>query len=151
MPFKTNRERFDEQFSGITLTLAFNPAWKNTTGYLDHLVTTKGLVEEGKFARTIDDHGRKVIVLGTALGNIVMFERFTGTEDKPCTVFVMNCPSVIKQMLGVSGALQVDDMDRIMGPSIGMSSFENVGCHIKRIRHEALAYEAEDEEVHLVG
>ena len=149
---KTPRQQFLDQFTSVTGSfLRFDPKWKNGTGYLNGLQNAKGLVEEGKFAKCIDDHGRKVLIVGTAVGNVVIFERFTSTEEQPCNVFVLNCPSVIKCLLGLSGNLGPEELDRLIGSSPAMSTFENIGQHIKRLRNEAAQYEAEDEEAHVVG
>lgn len=75
---RANRERFDAQFEKIEQTLEYNAKWENGTGYFNHLVSDKDLqstLEIGSLAKCVDPHGRKMIIMQTGLGLLVLFAR----------------------------------------------------------------------------
>jgi len=72
----------------------FKPEWAGETGYFEPLVK----MSEGTDSFTFKDHvGRLVVVIPTAGGNIVVFQRYPQQ-----TVVVCNVPSVAR---GITGAL----------------------------------------------
>lgn len=70
--------------------VAFNPEWKNGTGYLDFVCEDEELnLELGQMVSCIDDYNRKMIIQGLGNGlNATVFER--GVDD----VLVSNQPSM---------------------------------------------------------
>lgn len=75
---RANRERFDAQFEKIEQTLEYNAKWENGTGYFNNLVTDKDLqstLDIGALAKCVDPHGRKMIIMQTGLGLLVLFAR----------------------------------------------------------------------------
>lgn len=84
----TGHEIFLEAWNNAT-KIEFNPEWKNTTGYLDHVTNDPELnLEAGTFVATTDDYGRKVLIKGLGQNlNQVVFERGRGD------VLVSNLPS----------------------------------------------------------
>lgn len=56
----------------------FQSNWANGTGYFDHAVSGDRApkVSYGVFARSKDEYGRRILILGTRLGNVVIFDRY---------------------------------------------------------------------------
>lgn len=108
---------FNAAFNRINYAIEFNPSWKNGTGYLDGAVTE----EITATCKSIDDHGRKVILIPTGIGNIVLFERYKGGESG---VIVCNCPRTVKVILpGLIAQISDEVLEDILGseyePDIG--------------------------------
>jgi hypothetical protein len=73
-----NRARFEKHFDQIEKTVEYNAKWENGTGYFNHLVTNKDLqtsLNIGEMAKCTDPHGRKMIIMQTSLGLLVVFAR----------------------------------------------------------------------------
>ena len=92
----TAREFFLASFKAIETNVAYNPAWENGTGYLDHAVTDETLgLKPGEIAKTESLRGRKIIIVSTRFGNIIVFERYT-TVTGP---IVSNVPEEVTDLL----------------------------------------------------
>ena len=151
MSYRTAASMFADQFDHIGKVIGFDPDWHNGTGYFNALQQAKGLVKNGEFAKTVDNHGRRIIVLGTALGNVVIFERNSPSEEQRSQVLVTNCPTSLKHMLMLSGALTPDHLDSLIGSRPTASPWDNVGSKLDTMIKAIAHHEAEDEEAHLVG
>lgn len=84
---------FNQTFLNVAVKeIEFNPAWKNGTGYFDAAVEgpEAPALEVREMIKTIDDYGRRMIIVGTRFGNVVVFDRFTKQEDDG--VYVVNMP-----------------------------------------------------------
>ena len=78
--------------------IAFKPQWAGATGYFEPLVNR----DEGTDPFTFDDPtGRLAIVIPTAGGNIIVFQRYSQQ-----TVVCNNVPDVVR---GITGALSSYD------------------------------------------
>lgn len=97
---RANRERFNAQFEQIEQTLEYNAKWENGTGYFNNLVTDKDLqstLDIGALAKCVDPHGRKMIIMQTGLGLLVLFARHN--DDN--TSFRVNADKdLIKEVAG---------------------------------------------------
>ncbi len=113
----TVSEMFNKAFDQTGTRIAFSTEWKNGTGYLDKLVDADVGLRPGECATTVDDHQRRVLVIGTPVGNIVLFERYTPTEEARSSIIVGNYPSAIENMFGgmggIGNALTVEGFDRL--------------------------------------
>lgn len=71
--------------------------------------------------KSMDDHGRLIVICGTAAGNVVVFKRFVEENN---SVVVCNAPTALLQMLDIDGSLKSDDVERLLGngwmPNIGV-------------------------------
>ena len=108
---------FNAAFDRINYAIEFNSEWKNGTGYLDGAVTE----EITATCKSIDDHGRKVIMIPTGIGNIVLFERF---KEGQYGIIVYNCPQTVEAILpGLSNKISDEILKDILGseyePDIG--------------------------------
>lgn len=83
---------FNAAYDRISNAVEFNPSWKNGTGYLDNAVHDKSIEVA---STTIDDIGRKVIIVPTPVGNVVVFERHSNGSSP---VVVSNAPLAIEKL-----------------------------------------------------
>lgn len=73
-----NRARFAKHFDSVDRTVEYKKEWENGTGYFNHLITDKDLQTSlgiGELAKATDPHGRKMIIMQTSLGLLVIFAR----------------------------------------------------------------------------
>ena len=124
-------------FSGVfndsdVVDITFDAGWSNGTGYLDGAVKApiKGLEAPGSIGRCRDQHGRRVLVVRTRFGNVVVFDRYTGQEQ--AGVYVSNAPSNPLIRLAVSdSSVTEDEMNTLFG---GWGILEdNLGFAIEKI------------------
>ena len=87
---------FNATFDSINTVVEFNPKWKNGTGYFDHAVEDSPV---SVMSKTTDDHGRKIILVPTPVGNAVVFQRFKNDDS----VVVCNIPQPLKVLAGSVG------------------------------------------------
>lgn len=73
----TVSEMFNQSYNKIDAKIAFSMDWKNGTGYLDGLVDDNVGLRAGEVATMVDDLKRRVLVIGSPVGNIVVFERYS--------------------------------------------------------------------------
>lgn len=71
----------------------FDPAWKNGTGYLDKAVYADLGVAPGEVRAFVDDHDRRGVIIGTRVGNVALFERYT--DDR--SIIVYNAPEEVQK------------------------------------------------------
>jgi hypothetical protein len=88
---------FIEQFNRLTQELEFNPKWSNGVGFFDYAVHGEHApsIPRGTAMKCVAPGGRRLIVIGTRLGNVVVFERATPSPTQPKPHIVYNAPSVI--------------------------------------------------------
>lgn len=103
------------------LDIEFNPDWSNGTGYYDKAVLSKvsPKLNPGEVRRCISAgaNNRKIILVGTRLGNVVIFQRYTNSDE----VYVTNMHYAIASMTGIRGAVSEDQMNLLLsnGCNIG--------------------------------
>lgn len=144
------RKSFDKLFAEIQKVVPFNPAWNNGTGYMNHAVTDKSIgLAVGdivKFVAPVTDEPektRKGILIGTPVGNVVIFQRYIDEGASLCNAIVFNAPMSVAKLVGASGTLSDDQFYALAG---GVLSFcENIGYKIDRIIKEAAKFELDAE------
>lgn len=125
----TAASRFNAAFAQITKEIPFNKDWSNGTGYFDNAVSGPAAPQLtiAEIVKSAAPAGRKIIIVGTRLGNVVVFERYD--DDK--SVIVANYGSAIGQLHNIkSGALDIDSVCNIVGE---FSIKENIGTMIEQI------------------
>ena len=121
--------RFTAAFDSITTEIPFNKDWSNGTGYFDNAVVGSAAPElaPGQLVKSKTPGGRKIILVGTRIGNVVVFERYD--DDK--SVIVANYGSAIAQLGNIkSGALDIDSVCNIVGE---YSVKQNIGFTIEQL------------------
>lgn len=111
----------------------FNPVWSNGTGYFDGAVKApiKGLEVPGAIGRCRDEHGRRILVIKTRFGNVLVFDRYKGQTLGG--VYVTNSPAgnVLLGLVISGSSVGETEMICLFG---GWDALEdNIGCAIERI------------------
>lgn len=116
---------FNVAFNAVTTTIEYNTKWENGTGYLDFAVygDNAPVVESGSVVKTTDPMGRRIIITGTLLGNVVMFERDKPRDGVLSKRIVCNVPDEIRYILPTNMA--EDDVSR------AVSKYSNVGTWLE--------------------
>jgi len=65
---------FELALENITAVVPFDPTWANGTGYFDGAVDGLKL-SIGEVVKSTCPTGRRLIIVGTVLGNVIVFER----------------------------------------------------------------------------
>lgn len=92
--------------------IPFSVEWNNGTGYLNRAVCEP--VESGKIKVAETNNARRVILIGTEIGTIVLFERFSAKEDgERSHVIVANTPRALTGL--AEGALSAETIDLLAG------------------------------------
>ena len=91
---------FIDQFNKINTEIEFKPSFNNGTGYFDPAVELVKLNPGEEAKTTCPETGRKIIFIGTRLGTIVVFQRYSN----PTKVIAYNAQtsSILKALLGDS-------------------------------------------------
>jgi hypothetical protein len=109
-------DRFMEVYNHHEVSeIAYDPAWANDTGYFDYAVKGENapVLENGQVVKSVDEQGRKILIVGFALGNIVVFERRVQKEGD-VAIYVINRPRTLSRLLP-DGALSNDELCWIFG------------------------------------
>lgn len=63
--------------------ITYNPLWGNGTGYFDFAVNGKHApkLKPGQQVSSMTDNNRRMIITGTSLGNVVVFQRYPDRDD----------------------------------------------------------------------
>lgn len=110
-------------FSTNVEEITFKPEWANGTGYFDHVVKGEHApsLTAGETKTCVDGFGRRLVLVGTAVGNVVVFQRFKPGDTG---VVTFNAPMSLEQLLGFNGSLNTDQVEMITGDQGG---YPNVG------------------------
>lgn len=118
---KVNTARVTEIFLAAfhnATQVEFSSTWANGTGYYNGAVAGPDApkLEVGQMvaANSPTPNDRKIIIIGTPLGNLVVFQRYSGGEGD---THVFNSSIVFNKHVGarMGKPLTADDMDYVMG------------------------------------
>lgn len=127
----TKQEIFSSIFtSEATREIPFNEFWSNGTGYFDNAVygSHAPKLERGEVVKSMTPNNRRILIVGTRLGNVVVFDRYTGNESG---VFVYNCTQTLESIYLIrNNSLSDDDMRSIFGLR-GCNA--NIGLRIEQL------------------
>lgn len=93
---------FTAAFESCKKELPFQREWSNGTGYFDFAVTGDHAPKlgYGEIVKSTSPGGRRVLMIGTRLGNVVVFDRFAeqapGQKGAHKAVFVRNTTKAIE-------------------------------------------------------
>lgn len=96
-------EVFTAVFNSPVKQIEFQKDWSNGTGYFDFAVYGENApkLANGELVKCVTPGGRRVLMVGTRLGNLVVFDRFAeqapGKKGASKAVFVRNTTSVINE------------------------------------------------------
>lgn len=121
---------FDKAYEKANIELAFKGEWSNGTGMYDYVVygAHAPVVPIGQMARSSTPGGRKLIIIGSRLGNIVVFERHVVAKKKVMNVtYAVQATSNVMQG-GWFSHLVLDDYE--MSLAVGEEDGYNIGRRI---------------------
>lgn len=95
-PSNSQGKVFKEAFNSLLnkgREIPFNPEWSNSTGYYDYVVRGEAapILAPGEIACSRSNNDRRLIIVGTRMGNACVFDRYSGQDDGG--VYVSNTPS----------------------------------------------------------
>lgn len=107
----------------------FNAQYHNGTGYFDRM--TKIEVPAGEVRACLSDDNRRIVLLGTIVGTIAVFDRYSDQSEEVNPVFVYNARSskTLKYLIGGS-ALTDDDMWKLLNTN-GSNAVNKILCSIR--------------------
>lgn len=115
-------------------SIDFNPSWANGTGYFNSATRGKHApsLTPGQMVKATDNNGRRIILIGTRFGNVVVFDRYAKASGEQ--VFVTNAPSsVTVKSLIERGAVSEEGMFTLLGCP---GTTDNIGETIEAIAAE---------------
>ena len=117
---------FNQVFQRVQNTLEFKPEWANGTGYFDHAAEGPDapVLAAGDMAKSTDNFGRPMIIVGLPVGNLVVFKRYSKEDG----IYTYNASRHFDQhWLGVhcQGKQTLEDLKAFFGewstgPNIGV-------------------------------
>ena len=116
---------FNQVFDRVQNTLEFKPEWANGTGYLDHCAEGPHapVLAPGEMAKSTDNFGRPMVIIGLPVGNLVVFRRYS----KESGVYTYNASREFDQhWMGTycQGKQTLEDLKALFGE---WSDSENIG------------------------
>lgn len=127
------KSTFEKAFNDIENVIPFDIKWANGTGYFNGAVTADLGLKPGEVGKSVagGEDKRRMIIIGTCAGNVVLFERYTPNEKAgENLVVVSNAPRGFHQTgLVVEGAMSDDHFMDV----VGMYRQLNVSQRIDRI------------------
>lgn len=130
---KTTADLFNFHFnSNKVAPVEFNPAWANGTGYYDYAVYGEHapVLQVGQMVKcnTGGENNRNMLIVGTPIDNVVMFQRFTADDG----VFVTNTSTKLSRTeFCPNGAVRLEQAERILGDEYGS---QNIGKHLEMLK-----------------
>ena len=95
---------FEGVWKDCIQSIEFDPEWNNGTDYYNGAMDVK--IKPGSIvkSRSPEPNNRRILLIGTSFGTIVLFERYTPIEGKRITV-VGNMPSKIARLMGATSEI----------------------------------------------
>lgn len=132
----SSNEIFTTAFEDCKKEIPFVKEWSNSTGYFDYAVYGGNApkLANGEMIKSCTPGGRRILIIGTRLGNLAVFDRFKdqrpGEPGAEKAVFVYNCTSAIKVGAWFSqGSLGEYEM----GTAVGDHGEGNLGWRIEQL------------------
>lgn len=126
----TAEQEFSDAYARAEET-QYCPEWANGTGYMDHAVRGSHAPHllPGQVVRAMSSDNRRLLLIGTPIGNVIVFDRYSNGEDK---VFVANMPRKLEHLLLRPSALNRDAMVCLLGVTPG----QNIGHRLQALAEE---------------
>lgn len=94
------RARFETAYSNIKAVVTFDPVWRDDTGRLSNAIRLDLKIGEVVKA-TCSDSGRRIIMVGTPMDTVVVYERYN-VDDGKSFKLVYNANPMLDRLLGGS-------------------------------------------------
>lgn len=128
---------FTKAFKRCTREVPFNPAWTNGGGHFDFAVygDNAPALGNGDIIKSCTPGGRRILILGTRLGNLAVFDRFKnqqeGEQDENKAVFFYSCPKLLETG-GWFSRNYLDEYEMFL--AVGDEAEGNLGWRIEQLR-----------------
>ena len=120
-------------FEKIQKTLPFNAEWENGTGYFNNAVFSQDIaLAPGEMAKSIDTSNRKIVLIGTRFGNVVLFERYFGGKND---VITSNVPPEVTDLFlnsSLGSKTSEEVIELLLGQSFSSNPI-NIGLKIEEM------------------
>jgi hypothetical protein len=128
---------FDEAFERTAKSIEFNPNWSNGSGLFDFAVYGEHApaVPAGSMYKAQTVGGRRMLIIGTKLGNVIVFERHIDHPKANTPVFCYQSTSIVAQGGWFSDSLTLDEYELAL--AVGTDKEPHLGRRID-ILHSAL-------------
>lgn len=127
---------FTAAWDRTTRSIPYNPAWSNGGGQYDYAIYGEhaAKIPVGEMVRSSTNGGRRMLLIGTRLGNMIIYDRFTqqgpGQKDEDRAVFFYNAPT--KMSIGAwFGRTYLDEFD--MSIAVGDEVEPHIGWRINQL------------------
>ena len=124
---------FQAMFEKIQTVIPFNAEWNNGTGYFNDIVSQDTVkLENGQMAKSTDTSNRKIVMVGTRFGNVVLFERYSGGLND---VITSNVPPEVSKLFGGSslGSKTSEEVIELLLGQTYSSIPKNIGIKIEEM------------------
>lgn len=122
---------FIKRFNSLT-RIEYNPNWGNGTGYYDFAVSGQHApsLNVGQQVAALSDNGRRIIITGTPVGNLVVFQRYSDRDD----IITFNASRHFDSLkLNGNRRLTVSEVEMFIGTDDCVDKDYNVGVMLKNI------------------
>lgn len=123
---------FVNAWNRITREVEFSRDWHNGTGYFDGVTKADLGLEPGQIAKSQADGEdlRRMIIIGSRFGNIVIFERYTPEDDDNENIVVVNnAPRKLSRFVA-NTAISTEKFEQMV--DIGIDGW-NIGAFIENL------------------
>lgn len=126
---------FDEIVKTVTRTIPFEAEWSNGVGGFDYVVYGEHAphVKPGTVVKSVAPSGRKILIIGTAIGNIAVYERVVSVSNNNVRVIDMSANSAFLTARWVERATELDTYDLRVLFGEESTGWINIGAIIKNI------------------
>lgn len=128
--------------------MPYNPDWANGTGYCNGAIrgehAPKLAIGQIVAAQSPMPNDRKIVIVGTPLGNVAVFQRYSGGDSD---VYVFNSTSTFNTYFGsrFGRPLTADDMEYLVGDPAYPSICPNIGTAIETLRQALATFDVNGE------
>lgn len=131
---------FTRAFEGCQKEIPFDSKWSNGSGDFDYAVYGEHAprLTNGEMVRSKTSGGRRVLLVGTRLGNLVVYDRFAdqapGGKGANKAMFTLSCTSAMNTG-GWFSDIVLDEYEMCL--AVGDETMENMGRRLETL-HVAL-------------
>ena len=126
--------KFTRAFENVVKEVMFNPVWtQDYNGCWNGAVKGPAApsLAAGEVAKTVDDAGRRAIFIGTAKGNIVLFDRVCHTSAVGVAVhYQVPWSQTLNWLFAGSGVVNETTLFQLINPE---NPIENIGAMVTNV------------------
>lgn len=127
-------QKFNDMFDAIPTFIVYDSKWSTGDGYFDYAVHGEHapILRTGQIVKTMSSMcQRRLILIGTPFGNIVLFDRYSTARRKGV---LGNVPEVVWKIYGLSGVISEATLKLLLGSIVDKVPYDNIGHRLSRLR-----------------